>query len=341
MNSDIYHLLGSACPAIQYRVRKEILCQSPSRPDMVELQGQILQDEAVQKVIHSQGTDGWLAWNFHGYDSMESGIRLLCEKGIEADQPVLARALLALEKHIDRLERGLGKVGKILDDLDFGGAETIRAHLFAHAGREERTLVKKQIEQALQVFKSAIQIKTLERLHETHRGKLIFREGTCWPGIYHLRLLAMTQGWRTPENRKMMAKSVQHIVRLSPIPNIYVKHKSQLIASASFGMTNFNPDMDSLPDAEWMQWFHRMELLARLGVVKEIPELKRQVQALAKILNEGQGLFTKRLSNAYFQKWGSYTGLALEKDWRVSRRRINDLSFRSLLILHYSNAKTL
>ncbi len=126
------------------------------------------------------------------------------------------------------------------------------------------------------------------------------------------------------------------MVRLSPIPNIYVKYKSQLIAPASFCMQNFAPDMNALTDAEWMQWFHRMELLARLGVVPEIPELRRRVQVLAKMLDEDQGLFAEKLSHAYFQKWGAYTGLALEKDWRLPQRRINDLTFRSLLILHYS-----
>ncbi len=337
MNIDVDRLLASACPAIQYRIRKEILHQSPDLPEMVELQDQILQDEAVQKVLNSQSPDGWLAWTFHGYNSMEAGIRLLCEKGVEANQPVLARALLALEKYTDRPERGLGKVGKVLDDLGFGGAGTIRACLFAHAGKEEILLVQKQIEQALQVFSTAVQVKSLGSLYESYRGKFIFCEGACWPSIYHLRLLDMSQSWRTPENCEMIVKSIRRIVRLSPIPNIYVKYKSQLIAPASFCMDDFVPDMNSLTDAEWMQWFHRMELLARLGVMEEIPELKRQVQALAKMLKEGQGLFTERLSHAYFQKWGAYTGLALEKDWRIPLRRINDLTFRSLLILHYSN----
>ena len=80
-----------------------------------------------------------------------------------------------------------------------------------------------------------------------------------------------------------------------------------------------------------MQWFHRMELLARLGVVEKIPELKRQIQTLEGILAVGQGMFTKRLNHPYFQKWGAYTGFALEKDWRINQRRINDLTFRSLL----------
>jgi hypothetical protein len=336
MNIAVDQLLPSACPAIQYRIRKEILHQTVDQPEMVELQNIILQDDAVKKVTDSQGSDGWLAWTFHGYDSMESGLRLLCEKGIEADQPVLARALLALEKYTERLERGLSKVGKIFDDHGFGGAETIRAHLFVHAGKEEGLLVQKQIEQALQVFKSATQVRSLESLYEVYKGKFVFREGACWPSIYHLRLLAMSQSWRIPENRKMIGKSIRQLVQLSPIPDIYVRHKSQLIAPASFCMHDFTPDMKTLTDTGWMQWFHRMELLARLGVVDQIPELKCQLQTLAEILLKSQGLFTKKLNHAYFQKWGAYTGLALEKDWQLPQRRINDLTFRSLLILHYA-----
>lgn len=337
MNITTDHLLTTACPSIQYRIRKEILCQSPSQSEMKKLQAQILQDKAVKAISASQKPDGWLAWNFHGYNSMESMMRLLCEKGVEANQPVLAQALIALGKYPDRIVRGLSKVGKIFDDLGFGGGELIQAHLFAHAGKEKNPLVQKQIKQALLAFKSVTQIKSLEDLYQLYRDKPVFREGVRWPSIYHLRLLAFSQSWRTPENQTVIVRGIRRLVRLSPIPNIYVKHKSQLIAPASFCMDNFAPDMNILLDPEWMQWFHRMELLARLGVVQEIPELKRRVQILAKILDEDQGLFTKKLSHAYFQKWGAYTGLALEKDWRTPQRRINDLTFRSLLIFHYSN----
>ncbi len=117
----INHLLEFACPSIQYRVRKELSHQSTSLPEMTALQAQILQDEAVKEVQSWQQPDGWLAWAFHGYESMEMGIRLLCEKGVESDHPLLARALHALGCASDRLERGIGKVGKILDDLGLGG----------------------------------------------------------------------------------------------------------------------------------------------------------------------------------------------------------------------------
>jgi hypothetical protein len=336
ISSIVDQLLPSSCPSIQYRIRREILRDPPFLSGMCELQAQILEDGAVKKVSATQGVDGWLSLNFHGYNSMESAIRLLCEKGVEADQPILTRAFGALMDCTDRLERGLGRAGRILDDLRFGGAETIRASLFALAGMEESSFMEKQTRQALDIFSFAAQVTSMEDIYERHKSHLVFRMGTCWPSIYHLRLLAWTKSWRTEENYKIMAGSIQNLVKLSPLPDIHVKYKSQLIAPASFCMHHFTPDLEKLSASEWMQWFHRTELLARLEIVKHVPELLQQVQALNRMLAEDHGRFTKKLSHPYFQKWGAYTGLALERDWRSAQRRINDLTFRSLLILNYS-----
>jgi hypothetical protein len=65
-----------------------------------------------------------------------------------------------------------------------------------------------------------------------------------------------------------------------------------------------------------------------------------QAAVLREMLTAGQGKFTKALAHPYFRKWGTYTGLMLEHDWRDPRRRIYDLSFRSLLILHYAESQT-
>jgi hypothetical protein len=329
-------ILPLACPSIQYRIRKEVFGVSFDLPVMCKLQDQILKDETIKKVMASQGVDGWLSRNFHGYDSMESNIRLLCEKGVEVDNPVLARALVALENGSDRLERGLGRPGKILDDLGFGGGETIRACLYALAGQEEKNCVKNQVQQALDVFKFAARVNALEDIYEQHKSQLVFRPDIRWPGIYHLRLMAWTKNWRTSENHRMMVKSIRNLVRLSPMPYIYVKYKSQVVAPASFCMHHFAQDLTQLSDAEWMQWFHRIEILSRLGVVHRIPELESQVRTLNRMILQNHGLFTNKLNHPYFLKWGAYTGLALENDWRSSQRRVNDLTFRSLLILNYA-----
>jgi hypothetical protein len=334
----INDLLEHACAAIRYRLRRELLDQPPTTGEMLALQPQILEDRAIREVLSWQQPGGWIAWNFHGYHSMEAGIRILCEKGLDRGQPVLANALQALEKETGRLERGLGKVGAILDLLGMGGAQMIRAALFAQAGVEDAPCMSEQISLALAGFEAVLTIDTINDLVEDYKGELVFRPGILWPSIYHLRLLAFTRGWRSAQNQEMIAACIQKLVRLSPLPVIKVRYKSQLIAPASFGMHDFNADLNALDDAHWMMWFQRTELLARLGVIHRVPELVAQVVDLYEFLEAGQGNFTKFLRHEYFRKWGSYTGLMLEADWRDPRRRIYDLTFRSLLITTWAVA---
>jgi hypothetical protein len=336
VNPALSVLLDQACPSIHYRLGKELLGHSPSLPEMAAQQSQILADPIVERVVRSQASDGWIGRNFHGSEGMEAGIRLLCEKGVEPDHPVLVKALQALEHETIRLELGIGAAGRILDDLGFGGSQAIRAALFAQAGCEDRLFVQDQVEQALQAFRAVTRVESIESISKSFRGRLVFRPAVRWPSIYHLRLLAWTQAWRTVQNLDMLVESLSRLVRLSPLPVINVRWNSQIIAPASFCMDEFDHDLDRLEGAGWMMWFHRMELLARLGIVPRLPELDRQVQFLADVLAEGNGLFLRKLNHAYFRKWGAYTGLMLEQDWRQPGRRVNDLTFRSLLILYYA-----
>jgi hypothetical protein len=336
----IDELMEGACPSIRYRIGLELLGRPTSDPEMIQLQRQILQDDAVQEVASWQQPDGWLAWDFHGTKSLEAGVRLLCEKGVNPEHPLIARALQALAEHSERLERGVGRVGRILDERGFGGSEMIRAVVFAYAGREENPFVREQVIEALAGFEAVLDIETIRQLVHQYRGKLVFKQSAKWPSLYHLRLLALTQGWRTPDNRRMVAESVARLVALSPIPEIHVRHKSQLIAPASFGMHDFRPGLGPMDGAAWMMWFQRMELLARLGVVSSVPALARQVVVLRATLDADGGRFIQRLSHPYFKQWGAYTGLMLEKDWRSARRREYDLTFRSLLILHFAAERT-
>lgn len=332
----IAELLERACPSIQYRVRLEILRQSPYDPVMLDLQHQILCDPLVQEVLSWQQPDGWLGWYFHGSPGAEPGIRILCEKGVDHHHPALVAALQALETYTDRLERGISKVGKILDDQGLGGSSIIRAALFAHAGIEDKVLVTEQIAIAVEAFNTVRAVHAIADIVDTYRGKLVFKPGVKWPGIYDLRLLAFTYGWRTPENQTVVAESLKRLFDLSPIPDIYLRYKSQLIAPASVFMHDFRPDMATMDAATWMGWFHRTELLSRLGVVNYIGELQKQVNNLWETLCPNQGRFTRRLNHDYFKKWRAYPGLMLERDWKSPERRIYDLTFRSLLILHFS-----
>ncbi len=333
--SNVDELVQNACPSIRFRIRAEILGEPETTLEMVRVQKEILSDEWVQKVFSWQQADGWIGRDFHGENSMETGIRVLCEKGLRTSHPILEQALSVLLKEKTRLIRGIGKVGDILDDLNLGGTRMIQATVFAYAGVEEPEIVKDQIQKALQAFKAVGTIHSVEEITTIYQKKLVFQPDVIWPSIYHLRLLAFTQSWRTPGNIKVLANAIRRLIQLSPIPGILVRSKSQLIAPASFCMLDFNPGMDSLDDAGWMMWFHRMELFARLGIIHLVPELKDQITRLEEMLTSHKGRFLLKVNHYYFKKWTPYSGLMLEKDWRDPKRRVYDLTFRSLLIKNY------
>ncbi|SCG84315.1 hypothetical protein DW1_2755 [Proteiniborus sp. DW1] len=331
-------LLANACPSIIYRVRKEVFNEMCLHEEN-SLQKQILEDKLVMEFLEKQNSEGWIDEDFHSENGVETAIRVLSEKGLSLKHPQIIKMLNELEKREETFDKGcLFNVGKILDEKGFGGSQLIRATIFAYAGVENRGFIKKQIESSLDKFKFVLTVDKIDDITKQYKNKLVFRDGVIWPSIYDLRLLAFTKSWRNRENEEMIASSIRHLIKLSPIPDILVLKGHQLIAPASFCMHDFNPCISTLKDNDWMIWFHRMELLSRLGVVKHITELKEQVNFLSNLLIENEGVFDKKLSHYYFTKWGTYIGLALEKDWKSRKRRICDLTFRSLLILYYSES---
>lgn len=334
------YLLENACPSIKYRVKKEVQNEM-NLYEEERLQNQILEDEAVRELLNRQNEDGWIDEDFHSDRGIETVIRLLSEKGVSRNHQSVQRMLEELEKRKATFDRGcLLNVGKVLDEKGLGGSELIRATIFAYAGVENKPFIKKQIQSSLNSFKFVINVEKISDVVKQYKNKKVFKNGVKWPSIYNLRLLAFTKGWRNKENQKIAINSINRLIKLSPIPDIHVLNKSQLISPASFCMHNFKPNMKDLKDKQWMIWFHRMELLSRLGVVNHIEELKKQVYFLAESLRESNGIFKKRVSHYYFTKWGPYTGLTLERDWKSKKRRMCDLTFRCLLILHYSQKET-
>ncbi|MGD2157247.1 MAG: hypothetical protein PVG14_06480 [Anaerolineales bacterium] len=304
---------------------------------MKRLQEHILSDNLVQRVLSWWETRRWAGCSFHGKEGIEAAIRILCEKGLKSRHPAIRDALLILEEESDILTAGIGKPGKYLDDLGLGGSKMIRAVVFAYTGVEKHPFVKTQINSALEGFKFVIAVPYIEKIINKRAGKLVFKPGVVWPSLYHLRLLAFTKGWRTPDNHNIVVEAIKKLVSMSPLPQIYALVNSQLVAPASFGMLDFNPSMRLMSSASWMRWFQRLELLARLGVVRYVSELESQLQQLNQMLDNHGGWFKKKINHSSFRDWGVYNGLQLEEDWRSPKRRMYDLTFRSLLIDYYAN----
>ena len=102
--------------------------------------------------------------------------------------------------------------------------------VFAYAGEDHSAIVQEQIEAALQGFEYLQSVEAIEQISRPYKGKLIFKPGVLWPSIYHLRLSAFTDSWRTPENLKTALIGIKRLVKLSPVPEIHVLDRSQLMA---------------------------------------------------------------------------------------------------------------
>ncbi len=330
-------LVQNACPSIAYRIKREILKEDIHSPDMMALQEAILRDPQVMRILALAQEDGWLGGTFHGRDEPESGIRYLMEKAVEGSHPVVRGALTAIENRGVAFDKGsMERVGKPLDDWRLGGSKLMRACVFAYAGAEEHEFVRQGILEALEVFRSVLTVRSAEDISMPYKGKLVFRKGALWPCIYHLRLLAHTQNWRTEDNLNMLAQAVTRLGELSPIPEIKLLHKGQIISPASVYMNDFKEDLAGLDSAGWAKWFHRAEMIARLNIAAKVPAVMRQLQYVSGLVKEGGGLFTKELRHPYFTEWSQYMGLALENDWKTKNRRVYDLTFRWLLIQTYA-----
>ncbi len=328
----IESLIQSACPSIAYRIKKEILNEDVNSPDMMALQESILRDPEVTRILSLQGEDGWLGGTFHGRDEPESGIRFLMEKGVKSSHPAVQRALDAIEHRGEAFDRGcMERVGKPLDAWRLGGSKLMRACVFAYAKREEHPFVREGVREALDVFGYVCNTACIEDIYEPYKGINVFRPGVMWPCVYHLRLLAHTVGWRTRENQAMLSRAVARLAELSPIPEIKLLHRHQVISPASIYMNDFNCDMAAMDDRAWMMWFHRTELIASAGACNKAGAVFAQIAYVRDTCLEN-GMFTKKLRHAFFTKWSQYTGLALEADWKAEERRVNDLTFRWLMI---------
>lgn len=324
------YLQEKTCPAIRIGLLKQ-----QKQPIPAQLFTAAQADTLVQPLLTQ--TSHWDHIPFHGYDSLESAIRFLTEKGIPTTHPVFEAILTPLVHDPQKMYSGIGKPGLWMDEAGLGGSRTIRAYCFAKAGREDFPFVLEELPRALQVFASVINRKNFAAVSTPYKDKTIFKAGCPWPSVYHLRLLAWTESWRTAQNEGLLLQAVQKLVDFSPMPYAHHKQKSQLVAPANFTMTDFTPDLDNLSPYGWMMWFHRMELLGRLGLLDKIPALQPQLTWLKNHLNENQGWFSLNLKHSSFKKWGAYTGLQLEADWRTSQRRKNDLTYRALTILNFAN----
>lgn len=347
------YLLKNALPSIKLRVRKEVY------GDLDTVTGQKLLEEIEQEknmrtVTDSIHPDGWIGNAFHGasakmragmYDNMEVGMCYCAEKGLPPEHRILRGAADALLKW-DRMDPVYGSSGKLIDyETTALDLRLSRSSVLIRAGYE--TLLPPHAEihlpydvnRSFEAFCGVLAVDDVSAILRPHGKKLVFTDGTVWPCIYDLRPLAFSRGWRGEEQYRVLGESVKKLFRFPQEgPGVYSYAKlitGRQVMGPCFAFIH-RPVLEPFSKgAAHAGWFDKMELFARCGVVHRVPELMGEYERLLYSIDD-DGICTLPVQKQYFQKWSPYFGLALEPDWKTKTRRNCDVTFRALMIAHYT-----
>lgn len=333
----IDYLLENGGSSIQYRVRKEMLKESPNNSEMLKLQGQIWNNNKVKKLMKRRHADGWIGDTLHGApgDGLDSSITFLLGSGIEKDCQIMndvASALLSDKEDVEY--RTTFKGGEALDEGGRGGNNAVKAGILAELGREDNALVQNEIETSISYLEKSLEYQGIDDFSVINKkGIRYYKPDVHFPGANHLNLLATTQSWRNEANYELVKKSLAHCMKIvkGKDMNIMFKHKTYFIGPFNFkwNVADFNINDIQRDTYALVWWLRTLYNISKIGIVKDIPELKQAYDYLLNlvetgdILNKQTEMSLKRFKHI----------LAIENSWRKQESIYCDVMFYALITL--------
>lgn len=354
-------LLDNANPSIKKRIKTEILQDLSPEEDRI-YQAQILEEPNIRRCLDAQRDNGWFGEGFHGtnkhagqFENQETCTKYLGEKAVDKFTPALKRSMEAFV-NIPLDDLCYRTKGKIYDEFRYAanGQNLIRCACIARAGYHDMIDISQQIQLSLDSFRRVLEVDSVLDISRTVKSSKyrVFNDYEKWPCRYHLDILAHTDSWKSEKNIQMVAASVQKMMKtdrpelIGVVPASWVGYVLGTLGcfpSQGFRITIPEPgsangsnssDSSQLYHLEYIEW------LARCGVVPYVPALQDAVGAISEAV-DSEGVCQIPAFEDMFKCWGPYAGLQLETDWKSKTRKACDITFRALLILHYSEKKTL
>jgi len=354
-------LLKNANPSIKRRIKGEILHEL-SPEEAAGYQEQILQEPNVKRCLACQLDNGWFGHGFHGtgknagqFENQETCTKYLGEKAVDKDTPALKHSMEAFV-NITLDDWCYGTRGRMFDEFSLAanGQNLIRCACIARDGYAGDIDISPQIQLSLDSFRRVLEVDSVLDISRPIRGgkQRVFNDNEKWPCRYHLDMLAHTDSWKNDENIKMVAGSVAKMIKndrpelVNFLPASWVGYPlGPLGGFPSQGLTvkstGLFPSPISMPyrgrpelyNLEYIEWF------ARCGIVPYVPTLQEAVDEIECSIDD-DGVCNLPVHDGIFKGWGPYAGLQLEVDWKSKTRRACDITFRALLILHYTTHRS-
>lgn len=347
MKKMIDFLLTYANPSIRYRVKAEIMHEKLSSAEKDKLQTEILEEPIIRSIIACQKENGWLGNGFHGpnknagaFENQEVGTKYLGEKLVYKDTPVLKKAMEAFVtvKLTDPCYR---TKGKYFDEFRYAanGQNIIRCACIARAGYDDVIDIKPQIQLALDSFKRVLEVDSvldITRIKKINgKDKRIFNDYEKWPCYYHLDILAHTNSWKTEENIQMLSEAFKKLMRTDR-PEKQVGGDSWVgYVLGTTGCLKEGYQLGYDENGIHYTYLDRVEWLCRCGLAPYLEKLQREIKILQSFVGN-DGICMAPIAENQLKGFGTYSGQQLEIDWKTPTRKFCDITFRVLLILHYS-----
>ncbi len=341
----IEFLLNNAGASIRYRVKKEIL-GNITEEEETALQEEIMAEPISVLIANCQKENGWLGNGFHGpnknagpYENQECGTKYLAEKGVRKDNPVLQKAMEAFVT-VPLSDLCYRTKGKVYDEFKFAanGQNLIRCACIARAGYDDVIDIKPQIQLSLDSFQRVLEVDSVIDISRKIKSckYRIFNNYEKWPCRYHFDILAHTDSWKSEENSKMLAKSFEKLMRTDR-PEMkgvgavsWVGHPLGALGAFCEGYAiRYDKNGVSVVNLEVVEW------LVRCGVHRYLVAVQNEVEAISNSIDE-DGICRISADEDALHGISTYSGLQIEKDWKSEIRKLCDITFRALLILHYS-----
>jgi len=351
MNRMIAFLLENANPSIKLRVKKEVLGKI-CKEDEAALLAQIREEPIYQSLAACQKEKGWLGNGFHGpnkdagpYENQEVGTKWLAEKAVGKEDPVLSRAMDAFVT-TELTDLCYRTKGKYFDEFRYAanGQNLIRCACIARAGYDDVIDIKPQIGLALDSFRRVLEVDSILDITRikrvSGREKRVFNDFELWPCYYHLDILAHTKSWKSEEQIRTLAASVQKLMRQDR-PQCQVGGDSWVgYVLGTVGCIKEGYTLGYDRDGVHYTYLDRVEWLCRCGLAPYLLPLRDEIARLVDGI-DAAGVCKAAIDENQLHGISTYGGQQLEIDWKQPVRRDCDVTFRTLLICHYAGVKSI
>jgi len=358
-------VLENANVVIQYRLRKEIL-RDLTKTDEENLLEKIYQTPHFKLVQSYVKPDGYVGSGCHSWDSWrgailhdtplqdgETAARLLAYYAIPNRHPIIANFVAAmrdediLRKEFSYIPPEIHRYRNRFVGINSGNSlmaliYTIQAMLGYGDDTDE---VNRFQDIALKGFKRILEISSLDEILKYNpnlKKKYNYpymESDEYFPDSYTLTMLAYSHSWRTPENVKMLADSLNRINQImKPDNTMSIRINGKLVGPCFALNRPFRPfRIDTVDNILYRRWLTE---IAMLGVGESVGIIRQSVTNVEQALDDDGILRTffdlpqyKRRLAKNIEYPTAYADVRLEPDYNRKYALECDLTFWAIQFL--------